>query len=122
MEAHSDVNEQVLIPGLEILRKTTRSVNTSEILEDQILNDITPVLQPTLKLIAKSMQKIKDFGNWLLDYILPKPKVFDKALKSFKNRIKKLYNKREISFELKKSIICVEKVCDKVSNRWKRWV
>ena len=31
LEAHSDVNEQVLIPGLEIPRNTTRSVNTSSI-------------------------------------------------------------------------------------------
>ena len=32
MEAHSDVNEQVLIPELEIPRYTIRSVNTSAIL------------------------------------------------------------------------------------------
>ena len=31
LEAHPDVNEQVLIPGLEIPRHTTRSVNTSAI-------------------------------------------------------------------------------------------
>ena len=37
-EAHQDVNEQVLIPGLEIHRNT-RSVNTSAILDDPILND-----------------------------------------------------------------------------------
>ena len=29
LEVHSDVNEQVLIPELEIPRNTTRSVNTS---------------------------------------------------------------------------------------------
>ena len=49
------------------------------------------------------MQKIKDFGNWLLDYIPPKPKVVDEASKSFKNLIKKLYNKRDTSFQLKES-------------------
>ena len=35
------------------------------------------------------MQKIKDFGEWLLNYIPPKPKVVDKDLESFKNQIKK---------------------------------
>ena len=33
----------------------------------------------------------------------PKPKVVDEALESFKNLIKKLYNKRESSFEFKES-------------------
>ena len=80
MKAHPDVNEQVLIPGLEIPRNTTRSMNTSAILDDPILNDKTPVLQPTPNFIAKSIHKIKDVGNWLLDYIPPKPKVVDEAL------------------------------------------
>ena len=75
LEALREANEQVLIPGLEIPRNTTRSVNTTAILHDPILDDITPVLQPTLTFIAKSMQKITDFGNWLLDYIPPKPRI-----------------------------------------------
>ena len=29
------------------------------------------------------MQKIKDFGEWLLNYIPPKPKVVDKVLEYF---------------------------------------
>ena len=33
------------------------------------------------------MQKNKDFGEWLLNDIPPKPKVVDKVLKSFKNKI-----------------------------------
>ena len=41
------------------------------------------------------MQKIKEFGNWLLNYIPPKPKVVDKVLGSFKNKIKQNYE-REI--------------------------
>ena len=80
---HPDVNERVLIPGLEIPRNTKRSVNTSAILDEPIL-DNTPVLQSTPKFIAKSMQKMKDFDNWLLDYIPPKPKVVDEALESLK--------------------------------------
>ena len=63
LEAHPDVNEQVLIPELEIPRNTTRSVNTSAILDDPILDDKTPILQPTPNFMAKSIQKIKDFGN-----------------------------------------------------------
>ena len=58
------------------------------ILDQPILDDSTPVLQHTPKFIAGSMQNIKDFGNWLLDYIPPKPKVVDEALESFKNLIK----------------------------------
>ena len=87
-EAHLDVNEQVLIPGLEIPTNTTRPVNKSTFLDDQILADNTPVLQPTSKFFAKSMQKIKDFGNGLLDYISLKSKVVDEALESFKNLMK----------------------------------
>ena len=59
-------------------------MNTSAILDDPILDDKTPVLQPTPSFIVKSIQKIKDFGNWLLDYIPPKPKVVDEALESFR--------------------------------------
>ena len=36
------------------------------------------------------MQKIKEFGEWLLNYIPSKPKVVDKVLESFKNKIKKI--------------------------------
>ena len=90
MEAYPDVNGQVVIPGLEIPRNATRSVNTSAILDDPIVDYKTPVLQPTSNFIAKRIQKIKDFREWLLDYIPQKPKVVDEALESFKNLIKKL--------------------------------
>ena len=88
---------------LEIPRNATRSVNTSAILDQPILNDKTPVLEPTPYFTAKSMQTIKDFVNWLLNYIAPKAKVAGQALESFKNLIKKLYNKRGTSFQLKES-------------------
>ena len=45
------------------------------------------------------MQKIKDFGEWLLNYIPPKPKVVDKVLESFKNKIKKLHGKSDSLFQ-----------------------
>ena len=44
-------------------------------------------MQTTKKIFTKGMQKIKDFGEWLLNYIPPKPKVVDKVLESFKNKI-----------------------------------
>ena len=78
-------------------------MNTNAILDDPILDDKTPVLQPTPNFIAKSIQKIKDYGNWLLDYIPPRPKMVDDALESFKNLIKKLDNKRDTSTQLKES-------------------
>ena len=107
MEAHPEVNEHVLIPRLEIPINTT--MNTSAILDETILDDNTPALQPTPKFVARSMQKIKDFGHWLLDYIPPKPKVVDEALESFKNLIKKLYNKRDTSFQLNESKSALKK-------------
>ena len=108
-EAHPDVNERVLIPGLQIPRNTTRSVNTSAILDDRILDDNTPFYNQTPKLIAKSMQKIKDFENWLLDYIPPKPKLVDGAFESFKNLTENFYNNRDTSFQLKESKTALKK-------------
>ena len=63
-------------------------MNTSAILDQQILDDNTPALKPTQKFFAKSVQKIKDCWNWLLDYIAPKPKVIDEDLESLKNKLK----------------------------------
>ena len=52
-------------------------------------------MQNTKQFFTKGMQKITDFGEWLLNYTPPKPKVVDKVLESFKNNIKKGI-KREI--------------------------
>ena len=60
-------------------------------------------MRETKNIFTKGMQKIKDFGNWLLNYIPPKPKVVDKVLESFKNKIKKMYEKKDTSFQLKES-------------------
>ena len=95
MESLPEVNEQVLIQGLEISRNTSRSVNTSAILDQPTLDDNTPILKPTQKLIAINKQKIKDCWNWLLDYMPPKPKVVDEALESFKNIIKKVQREKQ---------------------------
>ena len=63
LEALPQANKQVLIPGLEIPRNATRSVNTSAILDEPILNDNTPLLKSSQKFIAESKQKIKDCWN-----------------------------------------------------------
>ena len=98
---------------INALEATTLVEEKSSIFAKPISNDPTPVLQPTpwrpsnfvaktnqnIKSFAakimqttqnfftKGMQKIKDFGEWLLNYIPPKPKVVDKVLESFKNKI-----------------------------------
>ena len=74
----------------------------SNIFDEPIPNDPTPVLQPTpwrpsnvtTKDKQNMKQKIKDFGEWLLNYIPPKPKVVEKVLESFKTKIKKKCTKR----------------------------
>ena len=107
---------------LEIPRNTIGSVNTSAILDQPTPNDITPVLKPTQKFVAKSLQEIKDCWNWLLDYIPPKPKVVDEALESFKNKIIKLYNKRDTSFKQKKSKSGLKKVAIQYRIDEKDWI
>ena len=52
-------------------------------------------MKTTQNFFTKGMQKIKDFDNWLLIYIPPKPKVVDKVLESLKIKFKK-FMKREI--------------------------
>ena len=64
------------------------------------------------------MQKIKDFGEWLLNYIPQKPKVVDKVLESFKNKILKIYEKRDTNTHQ----ICFEEFCDSVSNKRIKWL
>ena len=66
-------------------------------------------MQTTKNFFTKGMQKIKDFGNWLLNYIPPKSKVVDKVLESVKNKIKKMYEKRDTSFQLKESKSALKK-------------
>ena len=43
---------------------------------------------------TKGMQKIKVFGEWLLNYLPPKPKVVDKMLESFKKNEKNVRKER----------------------------
>ena len=79
-----------LIHALEAARLVEQTRN---IFDESIPNDPTPVLQPTpgrpSNVTAKDKQNIKekinDFGEWLLNYKPPKPKVVDRVLESFKN-------------------------------------
>ena len=140
MKGYYKLRKAELINALEATRLVEQK---SSVFDEPIPNDPTPVLQPTpwmssnvatkvkqnIKNFAgknmqttkhffpKGMQKIKDFGYWLLKYISPKPKVVDKVLDSFKNKIKKMYEKRDF-LPIESVKICVEKVCDTVSNRW----
>ena len=66
-------------------------------------------MQTTTNFYTKGMQKIKDFGNWLLNYIPSKPKVVDKVPESFKNQIIKMYENRDTSFQLKESKSALKK-------------
>ena len=110
-----------MINALEATRLVEQK---NSIFHEQIPNDPTPVLQPThwrssnvakkvkqntKKFFTKGLQKIKDFGNWLLNYIPPKPKVVEKVHESFKNKIKKMYEKRDTSFKLKESKSALKK-------------
>ena len=56
-------------------------------------------MQKKTNFVTMGMQKIKDFGEWLLNYIPPKPKVVDTVLESFKNKVKKIYEKRDTLFQ-----------------------
>ena len=93
-----------LIHTLEAARLVQQKSN---IFDEPISNDPTAVLQPTpwrpsnvtTKDKQNIKQKIKDFGEWLLNYIPPKPKVVDKVLESFKNKIKKIKEKRDTLFQ-----------------------
>ena len=100
-----------LIRVLEPTRLVEQKIN---IFDEPIPNDPTPVLQRTpwrpsyittkvkqniKNFFTNGMQMIKDFGEWLLNYIPPKPKVVDKVLESFKNKIKKIYGKRDSLFQ-----------------------
>ena len=41
-------------------------------------------------------QKINNFGEWLLNYIPPKPKVVHKVLESFKTKLKKCMKREKV--------------------------
>ena len=90
---------------IRVMEATRLLEQKSSIFDEPMLNDPSPVLQPTpwrpshitkkvkqniKNLFTMGMQKIKDFGEWLLKYIPTKPKVVDKVLESFKNNLNNL--------------------------------
>ena len=68
------------------------------------------------------MKKIEDSGEWLLNYIPPNSKVIQKVLESFKNKIKKMYVKRDILFQpiQSKSALKNFVIQNQISNKWIR--
>ena len=110
IRGHYKLRKAELIHALEAVRLVEQKSN---VFDESIPNDRTPGLQPTpwrLSNIALKnkqnikhfftmlMQKIKDFGELLLNYIPPKPKVVDTVLESFKNKIKKIYERGILCF------------------------
>ena len=89
---------------IRVLQATKLVEQKSKIFNEPIPNDPTPVLQPTpwrqsnfttkfkqktKNFITMGMQKIRDFGEWLLNYIPTKPKVVDNCLSLLKPKLKK---------------------------------
>ena len=74
-------------------------------------------MQKTKKFFTMGMQKIKDFGEWLLNYIPSKPKVVE----SFKNKIKTCMKREIVCFNQHRPN-CFEEFCDSVSNKRIKWL
>ena len=92
---------------IHALERTLLVEHISNIFDESIPNDPTAVLQPTpwrsSNVTTNDKQNIKQnikvFGEWLLNYIPPKPKVVDKVLESFEIKIKQIYEKRDTLFQ-----------------------
>ena len=120
VRGYYELRKVELIHALDAARSVEQKSN---IFDESIPNYPTPVLQPThwrpSKVTTKDKQnmkqKIKDFGEWLLNYIPPKPKVVDKVLDSFKNKIKQRTKRGILCFNQVQ--VCFEKLCDSASNK-----
>ena len=88
---------------IRVLEATRLVEQKSNIFDEPIPNDPTPVSQPTpwrssnittkvkqniKNVFTKGMPKDKDLAEWVLNYIPPKPKVVEKVLETFKIKIK----------------------------------
>ena len=72
-------DEQIPNNPTPVLQPTPwRSSNVATKVKQNIKNFAAKNMQTTHNFFTKGMQKIKDFGNWLLNYIPPKPKVVSK--------------------------------------------
>ena len=116
-----------LIHALEAARLVEQKSN---IFDESIPNDPNPVLQPTpwrpsnirTKVKQNIKQKIIDFGEWLLNYIPPKPKVVDKVLESFKTKFKKCMNRGILCSNQHIPDLLRKCFCDSVPNKRIRWI
>ena len=115
---------------MHVLKAARLEDQTINICDESIPTEPTPVLQPTpcrpskiamqdkqniQNFITKGMQNINDFGEWLLNYITPKPKVLHKVLESFKKKCTKRRDTNTVQ-------ICFEELCDTVSNKRIKWI
>ena len=126
LEADPDVTEQALISWLDISRNTTRSVNTCAILHDPFLISQFWMIafqyyhqhQNSLLKACKG-SKILVIGCWITYH------QNQKWLMKLSNRLRvqlKNCTTGETFHRIDIVKICVEKVCNTVWNRWKRWV
>ena len=97
----------------------------SNIFDEPIPNDSTPALLPipwwlsnvTTKDKQNIKQKIKDFGEWLLNYIPPNQKWLTKCLSLLNTKFKKNVRKEGYFVPTNTVQICFDKVCDTVWNK-----
>ena len=111
MRGYYKITKVELIHALEAARLVEQKPN---IFDESIPNNLTHFHNQHLgdhqisrrklskiekNIITKGMQKIKDFGERLLIYIPRKPNVVEKVLESFKNKIRKMYEKSDTLFQ-----------------------
>jgi len=81
------------------------------------------------KKYAKS--KCNNNVNWLLEYVLPKPKVIDKAFQLAKNSILKLFPRKKDTVEVRAALeeftearkcsgnqVCFARICQTIHDYW----
>ena len=66
------------------------------ILDEPVTGDSRPVLIPTqapppVRAMKAIKKKVSEWTGWFLDYIPPKPKIVDRVLEAFKQKIQSLY-------------------------------
>ena len=71
-----------------------------DILQIGLPDPMQPIQAPFPKAVSKSLEKLKQFGEWLFSYIPPKPKVLDATFNALKQKVMSLYKK---SFEVEES-------------------
>ena len=87
---------------IQLLRVPT-SLLDEDVLQIGLPDPVQPVQAPFPKTktpLSKSLEKLKQFGEWLFSYIPLKPKVLDTTFNALKQKVMSLYKK---SFEVKEA-------------------